>query len=187
MGRKKKENQESLKVKSIGVKVSKSSEKKKIKRKKNFSNFHLTINTNQKPSSDSEAERQGEILNRALDRLYNDETHRQKLFIVTKNITLPPPEPGEQPAPLTFFKSHFTYSIEIGKKGKGGRVHSHTLIETVHNSYIQINTEYIRTVLPSMIGVDSVYVNVKVVGNGGGTGLVMDYIKKDQESESDEE
>ncbi|GAM29387.1 hypothetical protein SAMD00019534_125630 [Acytostelium subglobosum LB1] len=139
--------------------------------KMRHSNFLLTVNTQKRPTSDEEAEHYAQRLDTAMDTIFTQSEHLENLFTLTPGKAT---SDGESP---TIHRLDTTFAVEVGKKAQGGRVHSHAVIEVDHNTHIRLNMDYIRQILPPMIGVDKIYANVRYVK---GMGEVKDYIEKDQ-------
>eukprot|EP01132_Coremiostelium_polycephalum_P009341 gene9341-11457_t len=162
-----------LQSKTTTTTLTKPEKIKPIVEKKKYSCFHLTINTQYQPKTDGEASEVGEKLASAMDLLFNNESYSKNLFKIIQ-----PREDGLD----RINDVKIEYSIEIGKNPKGGRVHSHSIIDTEHNTKINLDVDYIRSTLPSLMNDSRVssnfYVNVKAVLSKKN---LEEYIRKDQQ------
>lgn len=166
-------------VTNLGVNVDISKSKKPRKRPINqHSNFLLTVNTQQRPKTDEEAREIAGRLSSAMDSFLKSPQHQSNLFKLT---------PGKETTdgrPAEIRSLNFEFAVEVGKGAKGGRVHSHTIIKTIHNTHIQVDAEYVRQVMPAMVGVPKLFVNVRWLRTDHS---VEDYIRKDQDLGDDDD
>eukprot|EP01132_Coremiostelium_polycephalum_P009699 gene9699-11907_t len=91
---------------------------------------------------DGETSEVSEKLASAMKLLFNDPSYSKNLFKIIE-----PREDGLD----RIEDVRIEFSIEVGKKAKGGRVHSHSIIDTEHNTKISLDVDYVRSILPSLV------------------------------------
>ncbi|KAM9999501.1 hypothetical protein ACTFIY_004586 [Dictyostelium cf. discoideum] len=163
-------------VTQINTNPTKSSKRKK--KTLRHSNFLLTINTQKRPTTNEEAQQIADQLNNVMDTFLTSPKHRNNLFTIR-----PGGEDTVDGLPPKIHKLEIEYAVEVGKELKGGRVHSHTVIKTIHNTQIHVNTDYVRKTMPGLLGVGNVFVHCRFIRTDHS---VEEYIRKD-EYDSDEE
>jgi len=159
--------------------------KQKNKEKWHYSNFLITINTNVKPKTEEEFNEVQEAFEDFLTWLFHKEHADERLF---KFINLPSRgiKGKKSDFPEKFKRIDSETVIELGQSRRGGRIHSHTLLEVTHKSGIQIDAELIKKEAEEHLGdlVKGVYVNVKFINGTAKT--ILSYIRKGQPVTADD-
>lgn len=141
-----------------------------FKKRVHFSNFMVTMNTNQQPDSIEDAERIARELEHMGDAIFGSED-AVKRFVVFR----------ESPDVETMwrdsvFKCRSRYVVEIGDKEK--RMHLHVSLKLVHNTFVRLNLDRIYQAAQEHLegsGVTIKYLNISV-----GRPSPEDYIEKYQ-------
>ena len=142
-------------------------------RQKISSGFFVTINTNQSPTTKEEAISMARELEEATKEIFENLDNYVDGELLTYN--------GDDKFFGTFDESDIEdinvhTAVELGENARGGRIHSHTLIQIIHWTNIQINCEWIKQKIAEMLGLYNVYCNVKFVP--GSRDSVLLYIDK---------
>lgn len=131
------------------------------------SNFLITVSTNYRPKTTEESQAMGKKLSKTMRELLTEQTlpsivdmlDDQDYYSVIKNV-----------------KADF--SIELGKKAKGKRIHAHCLLKIEHTGKIRLNPVEIKEFVSNHIDdplIKGIYVNIRAVKD---LSNVEEYIKK---------
>eukprot|EP01114_Cavostelium_apophysatum_P008888 TRINITY_DN2182_c0_g1_i1.p1 TRINITY_DN2182_c0_g1~~TRINITY_DN2182_c0_g1_i1.p1 ORF type:complete len:197 (-),score=26.72 TRINITY_DN2182_c0_g1_i1:675-1265(-) len=150
------------------------------------SNFFVTINTNYRAKSDSDFEDFQEEFRDALDDLYGsikiikqvrihkDRPKGQK----TEDVKVGDPDAVDLSEAVKTMKSET--QIEEGSTKKGGRVHSHSVLEISHTTVLLVDLDYIRDHFkerfPDLETEKGFHIDVKMINNSMKN--VLSYVRK---------
>lgn len=129
----------------------------KFERKLRFSNFHITINTNVRPTEHEESVEHSERLEDAVRGLLS---HAGLQRIITFHV------PGDVYGSKTIRKVTAKFAVELGTQPKGRRVHAHVVLMLQHLSFIRLNLPEIAALVREATGVPRPYVHVEVIRGG---------------------
>jgi len=132
--------------------------------KPKYSNFHLTINTNQQY-------KEGDA-NLANDEGVLDDLIQNILNHIDAYVKLPEGTPWDD---RTIEDVDIDYVVERG--AKRGQLHCHILFRFKHHTKIQLDYGKIKTAITEGLGVKNVYMYNRLV-RGNGNQSVLDYINK---------
>lgn len=144
----------------------------KINRKKNlfhYSSFHITISSNQKPTTNDQAFALRDSMREALSHLYNDEENVAKLlkFLDGSNW-----ESNKDKIESIETK----FSVERGHDDRGARIHSHAIMHIKHRTKLHIKIAFIRKFMKEHMNLENVYINVQYVDTAR---RLEDYVAKE--------
>ena len=116
------------------------------------SRFHVTVNTNRRPTTTAESEAIGADLRQALNRTLPSSARTGDLFTFREG------GPGD------IQRVDIKFSVEVGHSTRGGRVHAHAIVDVRHNALIHIDTLFLADVTAGAMAdplVRRCYVNVR--------------------------
>jgi hypothetical protein len=145
--------------------------KKKKKNLTKYSSFHVTVSSNQKPGTNEESHALAGQMRQLVGELYNDEDNLRGLieFLDGNNY-----DSG------LIDKIDTTFSVELGRDPRGGRIHSHAIMHIVHHSKIRLNVDFIRQYFIQQMDLTDVHINIDVIKTDR---KLVDYIGKDSTGE----
>lgn len=136
-------------------------------------NLFITINTNILPRTQDEAEAVGAELHKTVSDMFN--VHIEKILKVHPDS---PPLGDMDTVDVNF-------SIERGKKRRGGRIHAHALVKIVHHTKISmadtrlaIKEHVKQEMINTLPGEPLVW--VQLMPNKSWDEIVQEYIEKDR-------
>ena len=139
------------------------------------SNFFITISTNVKPRTAQEGSAIGSLLEQGTDRMFSEDV------LPAFFRFLPPFEKDTYQANLK--EIDVDKRVEIGSRPRGGRVHSHALMEVVHDSKIHLNYDAMRQWLRENVRhprITGWHLDVQTIR--GNRRAILDYIRKSDTS-----
>jgi len=139
--------------------------------------FFITISTNLRPTTNEESHAIKDRLDIGIRNMLSPENFAGCIVFLT---------PGESVEDKLIKNVRAEFSIELGRKIKGGRIHAHILIDIDHYAHvvdkrggIRLSREKINAAVREGGGFRSLYCNIKAAY---GTKYLLDYIKKDQDA-----
>jgi len=159
---------------TIGRRAKDSQLTKRGKEEIKYSNFFLTINTNYRAKSDSDFD----TFTRAYAEVLSEMFNKKKMGAIIR--FLPPNEDDEWKRPY-ILKADAHTNLEEGTTVRGGRIHSHSLIEITHKSKIHINARAVKNMVYDKMkpyGVKGPYVHVQLVNEE--QKKILSYMRKDE-------
>jgi hypothetical protein len=141
-------------------------QKKEKNAKPRYSNFHLTINTNQQfKKDDPNLENDIEIFDTAISDICNN---------IGEYVRLPAGVPFNE---TTIQDVNIDYATEVG--GVKGTLHVHILFCFKHFTKILLDYEKIKKKLLDELGLDNIYMYNRLIKGSGSENLnVLNYINK---------
>ena len=110
-----------------------------------YSKFLVTLNSNIRPTTDEEEMYLRKIMRRMIDNNFEGD----KIF---KNIRILEPAKKDIPKDQLLVYINVTFSTEVGKDVKGGRLHAHVIVDTKHTTKIHIKADRLRDELETYFG-----------------------------------
>lgn len=145
--------------------------KKKAKDTTRYSSFHVTVSSNKKPSTNEESYALADNMREQVGSLFNEEENLRGLITFLDGSTY---DDGK------IQKIETTFSIELGRDPRGGRIHSHAVIHIIHHSKIRLNQAFIRQYFIQHMDVSDVHIDIEVIKTDR---RLLDYIAKDAAAE----
>lgn len=143
-------------------------------KKKKFSNFLVTINSNYRPRDDTDARATAEELKSAAEKFFTLEP-------ILECVSVRGP-PGVSVADNIVRVEVVTWSIELGGNTRGQRLHVHAMLKFVHTTWLQLKPEAIKAwwvkELEDDVRIKNIYVNIRWVP--ATEELLKAYIEKQQ-------
>ena len=132
------------------------------RKKERESNYHILINTNKRPTNDTDAKRMVDALEAAVDRVFSNPRSLER--IIKFNW------PGQHFNDRYIQDIQVTHGPEIG--GEKGRVHTHVILKIKHTSNIsvdksrnEIKEEIFRTGFLDPFNVSNLLVRIRLLRN----------------------
>jgi hypothetical protein len=147
------------------------SEAKPIQRERHkyyYSKFLVTLNSNIRPTDDSHEMELRHIMRNLID----DNFYGPNIF---KNIRILDNSQKEIDKKTLLKYVNITFSTEVGKHVKGGRLHAHIIVDTKHMTKIHIKANRLRDELETYFGIKG-HVDIKYFPSAE---ILQDYIAKD--------
>lgn len=149
-------------------------EKKEKKRKARYSNFFITINTNQKLNPES---KEAQLLRKKLKKSLNDIFNNMEKIVEFK-------DDKEAKWDDTFIKSvNIESVIETGPKNNA--IHCHFLITIHHKTTLKLNFGKIKKIICDGTKLKNIYINNRNYYSSGMN--LRAYLKKTLEEDSDDD
>lgn len=134
-----------------------------------YSKFLVSLNTNIKPMGvDHQI-----FLERKLRNLIDENFQGPNILANIKILNDPDADTDTKEQLIE--KVNVTFSLEIGKKARGGRLHAHVIVDIRHRTKIHINADRLRDMLLIYFGHKG-HVDVKYFPSAE---ILQDYISKD--------